>query len=274
MILDTKNKTLSRRRTLSEKNLQNLIADNFETIFPEYRLLETEFALQGDVRQFGISGRIDILAFDFDQKRLVIFELKTTHSKNILIQALDYLDFIELNEKNILHRIKNLSRLEVEHLLKKRNKPEIVLIAETFTHPTLRRINKLDQPIKLFEYSAFENDLIHLNSIVGPSESAKPIKFQSKQNSRQTISQVEATVKELLELGLVDPNFYKIESGALTFNPTNIYNTYVQFTLDNNQVPLSKTDFFEGLKKSDSYLGNKSSVRFGNKRTSGIKMKI
>ncbi|MFL3664039.1 MAG: hypothetical protein ACJ04Q_08555 [Flavobacteriales bacterium] len=274
MILDLKNKTLSKKIPLKEKDLQRLITDNFEVIFPEYRLLESEFILQGDVRQFGVSGRIDILAFDSEQKRLVIFELKTTHSKNILIQALDYLDFLELNEKNILYRIKNLSRFEIENLLNKRNKPEIVLIAETFTHPTLRRVDKLHHSIRLFKYSAFENNLFHLKNIIDENKPQKHINFKTNQNYNLDFNEIVLTVKELFELGLVSSNYYKIESGTLIFNPTYVYNAYVQFFLDNNQVPLSKTDFFEGLKRSESYLGKISSVRFDNKRTSAIKMKI
>ncbi|MDF1676189.1 MAG: hypothetical protein P1U44_10775 [Vicingaceae bacterium] len=274
MILDLNKKTLSKKIPLKEKDLQRLIIDNFELIFPKYRLLESEFILQGDVRQFGVSGRIDILAFDSKQNRLVIFELKTTHSKNILIQALDYLDFLEVNEKSILYRIKNLSRFEIENLLNKGNKPEIVLIAETFTHPTLRRVDKLNQPIKLLEYSAFENNLFHFNNIVDDNKSQKPIDFKVKQKGNLNFNEIESIVKELFELGLVSSNYYKIESGALIFNPTNVYNAYVQFSLDNNQVPFSKTDFFEGLKRSGSYLGKISSVRFDNKRTSAIKLKV
>ncbi|RLZ06585.1 hypothetical protein [Faecalibacter macacae] len=49
---------------VSEKTLQENIIKNFEKIFPNYKLLNSEYKLTGDVRKFGISGRIDIFAYN------------------------------------------------------------------------------------------------------------------------------------------------------------------------------------------------------------------
>ena len=64
MIFDQNNKKVSKRTYINEKELQLIIINNFNILFPKYRLLKSEFILRGDVRQFGTSGRIDILAFD------------------------------------------------------------------------------------------------------------------------------------------------------------------------------------------------------------------
>lgn len=274
MILDTKRQTVAEEIRISERELQKLVTDNFDRLFPEYRLLETEFILQGDVRQFGVSGRIDILAFDPSGKRLVIFELKTTHSRNILIQALDYLDFLEIKGAGLFHRIQNLSRDEADCLLSDGNLPKIILIAENFTHPTLRRVERLKQPIKLFEYSVFENGLLQIKPVADNDKVDTLINPHTTPNVNPKLNEAAVIVKDLLGLGLVDSNFYKIESGAITFNPTMVYKSYVEYSLSISEVPASKTEFFNGIKKSELYLGNFSSVRFGKRRTSAMKIKL
>lgn len=275
MIIDTQNKTVYIEQNISEQTLQDILIQNFELFFPSLKLLESEFVLQGDVRRFGMSGRIDILALNKKNNQLVIFELKTNHSKNILIQALDYTDFIEIHKKNILHQIKNITKTELDILLKNQNQVEIILIAKKFSHPTFRRVEKINQSIHLYEYKSFENNLLQL------TETGKLNKEQKLSQNINEIRKVDLTaveilsiIKGLLELGLVSSDFYKIESGILTFNPTQIYKSYIDFILDQNEIPVSKSDFFKILKQSDSYLGNPSSVRFGKKRTSAMRLKI
>ena len=108
MIIDTLNKKKYKKQNISETKLQKLIIENFEVIFPQFRILKSEKTIEGDVRQFGTSGRIDILAFNPVNLELIIFELKKKHSKNILFQAFDYVDFIEENLEKVVSQIKDL----------------------------------------------------------------------------------------------------------------------------------------------------------------------
>lgn len=64
-----------------ENDMQNYICQNFETLFPKFEFVKSEFVIK--------SGRIDILAEEKSSKRPVIIELKTDN-KNPTIQLLAY----------------------------------------------------------------------------------------------------------------------------------------------------------------------------------------
>lgn len=64
-----------------EKDMQSYICQNFETLFPNFEFVKSEFVIK--------SGRIDILAEEKSSKRPVIIELKTDN-KNPTIQLLAY----------------------------------------------------------------------------------------------------------------------------------------------------------------------------------------
>lgn len=275
MIIDTQNNNSFIELEISEQHLQSILTENFNIIFPELRFLDSEFVLQGDVQQFGVSGRIDILALNIKNQRLVIFELKTTHSKNILLQALDYSDFIDQHLESILPRFVNLSKEEINLLLRKRNEPEIILIAKNFTHPTIRRAEKITNYIRLYNYRYYQNGLVQLTSIVDSREENRKIQIDFNNKSSNTSpEETVSLIKELLKLGLVNSDYYKIESGLLKFNPTKLYKSYKDYVLDRNEIPLSKTDFFNNIKSSVSFQGNINSIRFGENRTSAMKLKI
>lgn len=272
MIVDIGNKIVSSEVDISEHSLQTIVTKNFGLLFPELKFLDSEFVLRGDVRQFGMSGRIDILAFDERNSRLVIFELKTTHSRNILVQALDYSDFIEMKGEVILHRLNNLTRAEIAMLIETNSQPEIILIAKEFTHPTLRRAENIEQPIRLFEYKYFENKFFQLDQLFD-----KPIlRRQLGQNGSDDISneEVVSIVKELIKLRLVSSDYCKVEDGCMTFNATHVYESYVDFTLGQKGVPISKRIFFKLLKESDSFIEIKRAVKFGKNNTSAIRMRM
>ena len=158
MILNINNNSKHSEISITENFLQKNIVKNFNILFPEYRILNTEYKLQGDVRKFGISGRIDIFALNLSDYRLAVFELKKDNNKNVLFQAIDYTDFISENYNLIILSSVNLSIEEKDKLLKSKLKPEIILIAKNFSHPTIRRIENVENKIRLIEYKAFENN--------------------------------------------------------------------------------------------------------------------
>lgn len=84
---------------ISEKEYHKYILDNFNQIFPNYTLQESEFKIEG-------VGRIDILAKDKNTKREVIIELKTKKqnpSKQLLAYSKDFENpiLIGITEKEI-----------------------------------------------------------------------------------------------------------------------------------------------------------------------------
>lgn len=84
---------------ISEKEYHKYILDNFNQIFPNYILQESEFKIKG-------VGRIDILAKDKSTNREVIIELKTKKqnpSKQLLAYSKDFENpiLIGITEKEI-----------------------------------------------------------------------------------------------------------------------------------------------------------------------------
>ena len=78
-----------------EKELNKFICENWENLFPSLTLITSEFSLKGSVRSMGNNGRIDILAYNPETKKFVIFELKKDYDKNISDQAADYRDYVQ-----------------------------------------------------------------------------------------------------------------------------------------------------------------------------------
>lgn len=86
-------------KEISEKEYHKYILDNFNQIFPNYILQESEFKIEG-------VGRIDILAKDKSTNREVIIELKTKKqnpSKQLLAYSKDFENpiLIGITEKEI-----------------------------------------------------------------------------------------------------------------------------------------------------------------------------
>ena len=79
----------------SEQELNEFICENWENLFPSLTLITSEFSLKGSVRSMGNNGRIDILAYNPETKKFVIFELKKDYDKNISDQAADYRDYVQ-----------------------------------------------------------------------------------------------------------------------------------------------------------------------------------
>lgn len=101
---------------IKEKEYHKYIIDNFNKLFPDYILQDSEFRING-------IGRIDILAKDRVTNREVIIELKTKRqnpSKQLIAYAKDFNNpiLIGITEKeiNIKHRISNITYFTYKEL--------------------------------------------------------------------------------------------------------------------------------------------------------------
>lgn len=274
MLLDTRLNEKFKEISITENELQYLIVENFNIIFPSLIYLQNEFEIKGDVRQFGMSGRIDILAYDPSETCFVIIELKKNHSNNILIQALDYSDFITENIELLTLRIQKFDIKEKKKILKHRNKPKIILIAKSFVHPTLRRSEKISEKVKLYEYSYYSNGFLLLNSVI--SNVVKPkINFPERQITDDKFElDIINTIKDVINNRFVDEKFYLIENNILTINPSKLYYAYKAYCIDNKLSYLNYGVFFKKIKAKKEYVRNVNSKRFKNINTSVIEIKM
>jgi hypothetical protein len=267
MLFNLKSKISQNEIEISEKELQNLIVENFHFLFPNLRLLSVEFKLKGDVRLFGVGGRIDILAFDEKKMQLVIFELKKKQSNHILVQAIEYSDFIEDNLELIVLRLDNLDSEIKKKIIRSSKKPKLVLIANQFLHPSIKKIYSLKNEIKLIEYKYFYPDVLELVTL-SDKENFEDLLLYSD-SKPDNIKPILVEIIELIKIGLLEfDKDYLIENGKLFFNGTNCYSIYREYLLNKNMNPISKSDFINDLKKDENFIKGHRTKRFKQSNSS------
>jgi hypothetical protein len=160
-LYSTENKKFLKQVNKSETELNHFISENWKEFFPHLTFIKSEFALDGNVRSKGGSGRIDILAFDPKTKKFVIFELKRDLDKNIRNQASDYRDFVEDNFSKIyLLSTQNYNAVLPKYTEISEDSIELVLIAKTFSPTDVDKAKKSKSEITLIKYLWFENQLL------------------------------------------------------------------------------------------------------------------
>ena len=95
-------------------------------------------------KTFG-GGRLDVLLVDSD-KSLVVAELKVVQDDGMLLQALDYYDFVTTH-------IEAFSRLYKNHSIAVTNEVRLVLIAPSFSQTLVNRCKWLTFQPSLFTYN-------------------------------------------------------------------------------------------------------------------------
>ena len=132
------------RAELSEKDLENRIIHHPHLIEPGLDYLEHQ--------RHTSSGRLDILFVDSNQT-LVVAELKVVEDSHMLIQALDYFDFVA-------DKIEGFARLYKDHEVDVERYPRLMLIAPSFTPVLINRCKWLNPDIQIslyvYQYIKFE----------------------------------------------------------------------------------------------------------------------
>lgn len=174
----------------SEKNLQQLICDNWKTFFPEYVFITQEFSLKGTVHPSGSSGRIDILAYNPAMRRFVIFELKKNFDKNVGHQAADYRHYVMRNFSAICLDTIQTHHAELPNKSKINDKEvEVILVAKKFNSSQFSQA-KTDNLVTLIEYNWFENDLLLLDYIYYAAPDTKSASPQTAQQKTKEVDKI------------------------------------------------------------------------------------
>jgi len=160
-LFSTDNKKFLKKINKSEAELNKFLSDNWSDFFPQYVFIKSEFTLDGSVRTRGGAGRIDILAFNPQSNKFVVFELKRDLDKNIRNQVGDYKDFIEDNFSKIyLHSTQKYKAPLPLYEEISEESIEVVMISKTFAPNDLDKVKKSSNEITLIKYLWFENQLL------------------------------------------------------------------------------------------------------------------
>ncbi len=124
---------------LSERELEKLVTDNMESI-------EAGLVYLG--HQLNAAGKyIDILAVD-ENRILVVIELKIGEDDGMLVQALEYLHYVQSNRDRLAMTYKDRGRIDPEE------EPRIILVAASFSDRLRRAVGYLEPEVKMVEYQA------------------------------------------------------------------------------------------------------------------------
>ena len=130
---------------VSEKQLEELIRKSPEQIEDGLKYV--------DHQKITDRGPLDVLFVD-SGNALVVAELKINEDDEMLVQAVDYYDYITTN-------IEGFARAYKENKVDPIQKPRLFLIAPSFSIPLLNRCKWIDIPISLYSFQciSFEDNL-------------------------------------------------------------------------------------------------------------------
>lgn len=133
-----------RKADVSEQELEDLVRRNTGLI--------EEDLLYVDHQKPAAGGRLDVLMAD-SGKSLVVAELKVTQDDGMLLQGLDYYDYVSTH-------VESFARLYKTHAIDPTQQVRLFLIAPSFSQTLVNRCKWLDLPISLFRFNClkFEGD--------------------------------------------------------------------------------------------------------------------
>lgn len=212
-----------------EKELNKFICDNWNNLFPNLTFIKSEFPLKGNVRSLGTNGRIDIVAYNPESKKFVIFELKKDYDKNITDQAADYRDYVQDNFSEIyLHSTQKYDVVLPKFVEINQNNVEIILIAKKFSLTQIERVKKnKENSITLIKYYWFEEDLIFIDYINNDPDDVKIENLNTKK-----INDIKNIINQ-------DPEYFEIDRFfSLKPESKDVFMTFLDYLKSSGNVEL------------------------------------
>lgn len=137
---------------IKEKELEDLVRRFPETIEDGLRYI--------DHQKYTDRGPLDVLLVDSGNS-LVICELKVVEDDNVLMQGLDYYDYIVNNLEGFARAYNSLG-----FNITPTQEPRLILVAPSFSIGLLNRCKWLDISISLFTYQCIILDIGDSNEII------------------------------------------------------------------------------------------------------------
>jgi hypothetical protein len=150
-----------RKVDVSEQELEDIVRRSTDLI--------EEGLVYVDHQKQAAGGRLDVLMVD-SGKSLVVAELKITEDDGMLLQGLDYYDYVSAH-------VESFARLYKTHSIDPTQRVRLVLIAPSFSQTLVNRCKWLDVPVSLFTFNCLkfddENDIVPIfaeQQITAPPE--------------------------------------------------------------------------------------------------------
>lgn len=103
-----------------------------------------------DHQKAAAGGRLDVLMVD-SGKSLIVAELKVVEDDGMLVQGLDYYDYVSSH-------VETYARLYKDHSINPTQQVRLILVAPEFSQILINRCRWLDLPISLFTYTCLKFD--------------------------------------------------------------------------------------------------------------------
>lgn len=129
-----------KKADVSEQELEDLVRRNTGLI--------EEGLIYVDHQKPAAGGRLDVLMVD-SGKSLVVAELKVTQDDGMLLQGLDYYDYV-------IEHVEAFSRLYKQHAIDPSQRVRLFLIAPSFSQTLVNRCKWLDLPVSLFTFDCLK----------------------------------------------------------------------------------------------------------------------
>ena len=125
---------------VSEQELEDIIRRNADLI--------EEGLVYVDHQKQAAGGRLDVLMVD-SGKSLVVAELKVVQDDGMLLQGVDYYDYVSAC-------VESFARLYKDHLIDPTQQVRLFLIAPSFSQTLVNRCKWLDLPVSLFTFNCLQ----------------------------------------------------------------------------------------------------------------------
>jgi len=147
-----------------EKDIQKLTEDNLDTLFGLTFVSgysNNEFSVRAQEQDF----YIDTLAFDEQQKSIVIIEYKKDRNFSVVDQGFSYLSAMLHSQADLVLELnkrlgKNYSKEDIDW-----DQSRLIFISPEFTNYQKNAINFKDLPFLLYEVKAYDNNLVQYEQV-------------------------------------------------------------------------------------------------------------
>jgi len=156
-ISGTKTINIKSKRLSLEKEIQDIVEKNLETLFG-IKFLATEYPIE--------EGRIDTLGLD-ENNCPVIIEYKLNSNSNVINQGLFYLNWLVEHKANfdLLCREKLGNTIDIDW-----DDPRLLCIATDFNKYDDNAIKQINRNIELIRYTIYENNFLMIQLASSVSE--------------------------------------------------------------------------------------------------------